>query len=198
MIRLTDTQRIILSAASQRTDRLALPLPKNIKGGAALKVINPLIQRGLLEEVAANRKLGDPVWRETGDGHGVTLIITDAGLTDIGGEADKPDTSPQVATHGEDAREAAAAPTKAASQPAPASAPRERKTREGTKQSLIITMLGRPEGASIAEIAEASVWLHHTIRGMIAGALRKKLGLAITSEKVEGRGRIYKIPASLD
>lgn len=194
MIRLTDTQRIILSAASQRTDRLALPLPKNIKGGAALKVINPLIQRGLLEEVDANRKLDDPVWRETGDGHAVTLIITDAGLAAIGVEADKPDTSPQVAKHGEDAREAAAAPTKAASPPALASARRERKTREGTKQALIIGMLKRPEGASIAEIAEATGWLSHTIRGMIAGALKKKLGLAIATDKVEGRGRVYKIP----
>jgi hypothetical protein len=194
VIRLTDTQRIILSAASQRTDRLALPLPKNIKGGAAIKVINPLIQRGLINEVEANRKLGDPVWRETGDGHGVTLIITDAGLTAIGVEADKPDTSPQAATHGEDAREAAATPTKAASQPAPASASRERMTREGTKQAFIIGMLRRPEGASIAEIAAATGWLQHTVRGAIAGAIKKKLGLAVATDKVEGRGRVYNIP----
>ena len=61
MTKLTDTQRIILSAASQRTDRLALPLPKSLKGGAAHKVINSLIDKGLLKEVKANRKLNDPV-----------------------------------------------------------------------------------------------------------------------------------------
>jgi hypothetical protein len=208
MTKLTDTQRIILSAASQRTDRLALPLPKSIKGGAALKVINPLIQRGLLEEVAANRKLGDPVWRATDEGHGVTLIITDAGLEAIGVEPVTPDRTsesvrpakppktrgaPRAATGGEDAHEAAAMPDKTSGPAAPAAPEQGRKTREGTKQALIIAMLGRPEGASITEIAEASGWLHHTIRGMIAGSLRKKLGLAITSTKGDGRGRIYRL-----
>jgi hypothetical protein len=190
VIRLTDTQRIILSAASQRTDRLALPLPKNIKGGAALKVINPLIQRGLLEEVAANRKLGDPVWRETGDGHCVTLIITDAGLAAIGVE---PHNAPQSATHGEETPEAATAPAKAKSQTMPSPAPREVKPREGTKQAMMIEMLRRPEGASIGEIAVATGWLPHTIRGAIAGALKKKLGLAINSQRDDEKGRVYRL-----
>ena len=192
MTKLTDTQRIILSAASQRTDRLALPLPKSLKGGAVIKVIKPLIEKGLLEKVDANRKLGDPVWRETGDGHGVTLIITDAGLEAI---AVEPDTAPQAATRGEETDEAPAAPTEASSQPAPTAAPRERKTREGTKQALVIEMLRRPEGASIAEIVEATGWLSHTARGVLAGSLKKKLGLAIDSETDAVRGRIYKVGA---
>ena len=190
MTKLTDTQRIILSAASQRTDRLALPLPKSLKGGAVIKVIKPLIEKGLLEEVDANRKLNDPVWRETGDGHGVTLIITDAGLEAI---AVEPDTAPQAATRGEETDEAPAAPTEASGQPAPATAPRERKTREGTKQALVIEMLRRPEGATIAEIVEATAWVGHSVRGFLAGALKKKLGLTIDSEKDATRGRVYKI-----
>ena len=194
MTKLTDTQRVILSTASQRTDRLALPLPRSIKGGAALKVINPLIQKGLLEEVAANRKLGDPVWRETGDGHGVTLIITNAGLDAMGVEPGTTRSAAQAATHGEDTEATAAIPATAHGPATPATPAQGRKTREGTKQALIIAMLGRPEGASIAEIAEASGWLSHTIRGMIAGSLKKKLGLAIATDKVEGRGRVYKIP----
>jgi hypothetical protein len=56
-------------------------------------------------------------------------------------------------------------------------------------------MLQRPEGATIAEMVEATGWLAHTVRGCIAGALKKKLGLPITSEKVEGRGMVYKLPA---
>jgi DNA-binding MarR family transcriptional regulator len=65
--------------------------------------------------------------------------------------------------------------------------------REGTKQALIIAMLGRPEGASIAEIAESTGWLHHTIRGMIAGLIRKKLSLAISSGKGDERGPVYRL-----
>ena len=173
MNKLTDTQRVILSAASQRTDRLALPLPKSLKGGAAHKVINALIERGLLKEVKANRKLGDPVWRDSDEGHGLTLIITDAGFAAIGIEVEpqKPKAQKQ--------------------EPKPVST--ERKSREGTKQALVIEMLRRPEGATIAEIVQATSWASHTTRGFLAGALKKKLGLAIDSVKEEARGRVYRL-----
>jgi hypothetical protein len=52
-------------------------------------------------------------------------------------------------------------------------------------------MLRAPEGATIAEIVAATGWLPHTVRGAIAGALKKKLGLDVASEKIEGRGRVY-------
>ncbi|OYU74960.1 MAG: hypothetical protein CFE32_16085 [Alphaproteobacteria bacterium PA3] len=73
------------------------------------------------------------------------------------------------------------------------SEPKEHKTREGTKQALVIEMLRRAEGASIAEIVEATGWLQHTARGVLAGSLKKKLGLTIGSEKDDTRGRIYKL-----
>jgi hypothetical protein len=196
MMKLTDTQRVILSTASQRTDRLAMPLPKSIKGGAALKVINPLIERGLLEEVDANRKLGDPVWRDTGDGHGVTLIVTDKGLEAIGVEPDRPHGAAQKATQPEKAEKAPTAAAEAKTVPAAAAATREAKPhREGTKQSAMIDMLRQPEGATLDEIAAATGWQKHTIRGAMAGTLKKKLGLTIASDKVDGRGRVYKIAA---
>ncbi len=172
MTKLTDTQRIILSAASQRTDRLALPLPKSLKGGAAHKVVNALIDKGLLKEAKANRKLGDPVWRESDEGHGLTLIITDAGFSVSGIEIE---------------------PLKPKAQkPEPKPVAPERKTREGTKQALVIEMLRRPEGATITEIVEVTSWASHSVRGFMAGSLKKKLGLAIDSEKHETRGRVYK------
>jgi hypothetical protein len=173
MTKLTDTQRVILSAASQRTDRLALPLPKSLKGGAAHKVINALIGKGLLREVKANRKLGDPVWRGNEEGHGLTLIITDTGFAAIGIDVEPQKTKVRKAE--------------------PKLIPAERKTREGTKQALVIEMLRRPEGASIAEIVGATNWAQHTTRGFLAGALKKKLGLAIDSEKEEARGRVYRL-----
>lgn len=84
MTKLSDTQLVILSAACQRDDRLVLPLPDRLKGGAAKTVVDSLIAKGLIEEVDA--KLGEPVWRgpstsSGGDGHGVTLVATDAALT---------------------------------------------------------------------------------------------------------------------
>jgi hypothetical protein len=190
MTKLTDTQRVILSAASQRTDRLALPLPKNLRGGAVTKVINPLIEKGLIEEVDANRKLGDPIWRETGDGHGVTLIITDAGLEAIGVE---PDSAPSRTSRRREVPRAATLKKKAANAPAPATAPGKGKMREGTKQALVIEMLRRPEGATIPEIVEATGWQSHTVRGAMAGALKKTLGLTVASEKDDVRGRVYKL-----
>ena len=55
-------------------------------------------------------------------------------------------------------------------------------------------MLRAPDGATIEEIMAALEWAAHTVRGAMAGALKKKLGLEVTSEKVEGRGRIYRLP----
>lgn len=185
MTKLSDTQRVILSAASQRTDRLALPLPKSLRGGAAHKVVNALVEKGLLKEVKANRKLGDPVWRESDEGRGLTLIITDAGLEAIGIEI--PTTKPQKAQSSPKSK------VDASTEETTAAPPKERKTREGTKQALVIEMLRRPEGATIPEIVEVTGWASHTTRGFFAGALKKKLSLTLDSQKDEIRGRVYRL-----
>ena len=70
------------------------------------------------------------------------------------------------------------------------------KLRTGTKQALVVEMLRRPEGATVDQIMEATGWQRHTVRSAFAGALKKKLGLTVTSEKVEGRKRVYHIPAN--
>nr|CUV15840.1 conserved protein of unknown function [Ralstonia solanacearum] len=54
-------------------------------------------------------------------------------------------------------------------------------------------MLRHPEGATISEICKATGWQAHTVRGMFAGALKKKLGLTITSEKTSDGERVYRI-----
>ena len=65
--------------------------------------------------------------------------------------------------------------------------------RANTKQATLIAMLRRPDGADLDEIAEATGWRKHTIRGAISGALKKKLGLQVTSTR-DGQGRrIYHI-----
>lgn len=68
-------------------------------------------------------------------------------------------------------------------------------TRADSKQAQLIEMLKRPDGATIEEIVKKFEWQAHTVRGAIAGALKKMLGLDVQSEKVEGRGRVYRIKA---
>lgn len=181
MAELTETQSLILSAGAQRPENIALPLPKGLAGAAAKMAVNRMIQHGWLQEVDANLRRNEPLWRETGDGHGTTLVVTEAGLLAIGIE-------PVVASAVAGLRrskpiivhfEAAETPTSIA-------------FRSGTKQALIIAMLERPEGASIAEIVSATAWQPHTVRGMISGALKKKLGLTITKVTEEGRGAVYR------
>lgn len=75
-----------------------------------------------------------------------------------------------------------------------AAKPRRRSgSRPDSKQARMIAMLKRPEGATIEQIAEAMNWARHTVRGAMAGALKKKLGLTIISEKTEGAARVYRI-----
>ncbi len=65
--------------------------------------------------------------------------------------------------------------------------------RRGTKQAILIEMLRRPNGATIEQMSAKTGWQAHSVRGAISGTLKKKLGLPVTSETVEGHGRVYRI-----
>ena len=65
--------------------------------------------------------------------------------------------------------------------------------RTDTKQAQVVSMLRGADGATVDEIAAATGWQRHTVRGAIAGALKKKLGLDVIAERIEGRGRVYRI-----
>jgi hypothetical protein len=68
-------------------------------------------------------------------------------------------------------------------------APGEKATpRAGTKQAQMIELLKRPEGATVEQIAAATGWQHHTIRGAISGALKKKLGLTVEATRTREVG----------
>ncbi|MCC5976345.1 MAG: DUF3489 domain-containing protein [Rubellimicrobium sp.] len=189
MNKVTETQSLILGRAASRARYLALPLPEGLHGAAATKVVTLMIGRGWLEEVAADHRKREPLWRETGEGQGTTLIATKAGLEVIGIE-------PMVASAGSGTCKAKPQKdTDPASTSEATEVPKFPAIRAGTKQAQIIALLQRPEGASIAEIVEATAWQSHTARGMISGALKKKLGLPITAEKVEGRGMCYRLPS---
>jgi hypothetical protein len=176
MTKLSETQTLILSTGAQRPENIALPLPKGLAGAAAKMAVTKMMMRGWLQEVDANLRRGEPLWRETGDGHGTTLVVTDAGMLAIGIEpvvvknmiaiCDGTKVKPDL---------------------------KHRTLRRGTKQALLITMLERPEGATMQEIIAAMQWQAHSARGAMSGALGKKLGLVIISAKEDVRGRMYRI-----
>jgi hypothetical protein len=188
MTKLSDTQLVILTAACSRDDRRVLPLPASLKGGAANKVINSLMTKGMVAEIDAGP--ADPVWRTGGNDRRTTLRATDAAFAALNLEPH------EAATAADDGQETDAAGVDAAQADealAGPAAPATRKVRAGTKQAQLIEMLKRPEGATIDEIVAAFGWQPHTVRGAIAGALKKNLGLMVNSEKVENRGRVYRI-----
>src|SRR5271165_908465 len=62
-----------------------------------------------------------------------------------------------------------------------------------TKRERVLTLLSRPEGASIEEMMQATDWQQHSVRGFLAGTVKKKLGFALTSSKVADGVRRYRI-----
>jgi hypothetical protein len=192
MTKLSDTQAVILSAASQRDDGAMLPLPETlkIKGSAVDKVLGSLKAKGLIDHLGTPRGDDPP-----------PLRITRAGLQAIGIEtedevpaaATPTDTRATTADPGTQATEAGRAATSAKRKATAArrgrAAPAEKPTlRAGTKQAKMIEMLKRPKGATVEQIAAATGWQHHTIRGAISGALKKKLGLTVEATRTREVG----------
>lgn len=71
--------------------------------------------------------------------------------------------------------------------------PMSKLKRKGSKQSVLVELMKRSEGATLAQMVEATGWQAHTVRGCMAGALKKKLGLTIDSVKEVGGERVYRV-----
>ena len=187
MPQLSDSQLVVLSAACQRPDRCVFPITARLKGNAASNVLKSLLNKGLIKEVRAKRD--DTVWRHDGERGRITLVATNAAFAALG--IDPRDEFEDTET---DAADRASTDLEAEPKQRPKARTKEPKgTRDGSKQAQLIAMLRRAKGATVDEIAEALSWQPHTVRGAIAGALKKKFGLDVTSEKDEKRGRIYQI-----
>jgi hypothetical protein len=181
MTQLSDAQLVVLSAACQRPDRCVFPVTPKLKGNAAGNVLKSLLKKKLIKEVRAKRD--DTVWRHDKTHGRMTLQATRAAFDVLGIDPREAVSEDEGDGNGESTTGNARAVT----------APR--RTRADSKQAQLVEMLKRVEGATIEEVVSAFGWQPHTVRGAIAGALKKKLGLDVTSEKIEGRGRVYRIPA---
>jgi hypothetical protein len=209
MPRLTDIQRTILSSASRRNDR-GVDLPANVKGEALRKAVDKLIRAGLLEEIRAYGSLLG--WRRDAQARPMALRITQQGHDAVGVKDDAvaaaPETSIGAAPDGGEVETPAAKPAAPKRNSAAVRRPARKKerlskakttkvgspreSRPGSKQARVLAMLSRPEGATIATIMRATHWQQHSVRGFLAGVVRKKLCLDLQSQKVDGH-RVYRI-----
>ncbi|MEO5330367.1 MAG: DUF3489 domain-containing protein [Magnetococcus sp. THC-1_WYH] len=211
MNQLTTTQETILKAAITREDRSIHPLPSHIKGGAARKVITSLRTKGLIgmdDTVTMHALLGiDPdltserirylhrIEAEENARKDTAAFAATQGMV-WDGQIQADDVPATTTLEADPTAENACEPSAATplesdndfeadvatAEQAIAKAPKE-KARNNTKKAKVIEMLKRPEGATAAQIAEATGWQGHTIRGFLSIA-KKKLGLVITTNKL--------------
>ena len=157
LLKLSPAQSLLLRTAARRADGRVIP-PANMRGGARVKVLTALLQRGWIEPAD--------------DGH----FMTDAGYAAIGQQRPMPpdDVQPMDAT--DDFQLLEGIPI-----------------RPGTKLAALVRSLRRPQGATSLQLMLATGWQPHTVRGAIAGMLRKKLGLNVVLAHNDSGERVYRV-----
>lgn len=157
MPKLTDTQAILLSTAAQRSDESLLPPPASL-GALSDRIrgaVAALIKRGF----AAEQPVADTAQRWRGDSEQlVGAVITDAGRRAINIDPDIGDAIPE----GDGEAGTDEASVRSSSEPRP------------TKTALVLTLLQRDQGATLAELVAATGWLPHTTRAALTGLRKKK------------------------
>ena len=187
MSSLSPSQHLVLVTAADRADGAVLPLPDALRvwGHARRLLLEGLIRRGLIAERIAHQ--GEPAWSKIDDDRPVALEITPEARSLLrsagppGGHEDQggsvvPPTEPNA--------------------PMPSAQPRTPradlpKVRPGTKQALLVSLLRRPQGATIAEIQQATGWQPHTARAAITGL--KKKSFAVGRMPREEGPRAYRL-----
>lgn len=175
---LTERQLDLITRAHLDSNGLIEPLLK-LKGGAKLKMIASLSQRGMIAQVGGQ-------WRITptaqsivkGEAPAITHITPISPISPI-----LPAVT-EVSSRDPEIEAAAQRPLQVGIEGKP-------RVRE-SKQATVIEMLKHPGGTTIAQVCEATGWLPHTVRGF-ASTIKKKLGLTITSTKEQGSERTYRI-----
>ena len=186
----TDTQLVLLSAASQREDRCVVR-PKTMDARLFTRATKALLKAGLTAERATVRK--GPV-RAGRDGATQMLVITAEGFNVIGVE--EPELAqPARSMPRRTLRQRASSETSDTGAGAPI-LDRGSPSRPTTKRALIIAMLSRREGATLDDLIAATGWLPHTTRAALTG-LRQR-GLCLERSKSEGEPAVYRIRDTAD
>ena len=175
--KLTDTQLLFLSTASQRDDQLLVPLA-NLKDRAASTAIAKLRHHALIEEIGVGHN--DLHWREE-YGQYVGLRLTAKGLEILG-----------IAPEGEPS--ATPSPdTASVLEEAPGSSRTPTSARPGSKQARLLSLLNRESGATLLDLTTATGWLPHTTRAALT-RLRQS-GTPLIRENLEGAS-VYRIASA--
>jgi hypothetical protein len=178
--KLTDTQHQVLTHAADQPDGRLTWFPEGVKGGARQKVIAGLFNKAL---ITSN---GGQDWFVAAEGYDAL------GRARPTPAAIHPDSEVEAAVSAAEANWAQETQeaTKRLIKVGVEGKPR---TRDNSKQATVIQMLQRPEGATIQQICAVTGWQNHTVRGTLAGSLKRKLGFVIVSSKPEHGDRVYHI-----
>lgn len=174
---LSDAQLALLSAASQRADRLVVFDEGN---PSARRGVDKLLRRGLLVEVPSHA--GQHRWREDEHGEAIAARVSEDGLKVLGIDDVPPAEAPQALEPSD-----SASGTVVDDRPLNGGRP-------GTKRALIIGMLRHSNGASLADLMAATGWLPHTTRAALSGLRRR--GFALEKSKRADGTPVYLISAA--
>lgn len=151
---LTDTQLVLLSQASQRTDGKIVP-PVHLKGGVFRRVMASLAGKGLVQTAAAPEV--SAAGQQDGDHAEACPVISPAGLAVLGIMNDAvPSFSEGANTIPVDAKPEAM-----------------RSPRVGSKQAQVLELLAHPDGKTLDEIMSTTGWLPHTARAVLSGFCKR-------------------------
>lgn len=191
-IQLTHTQTQVLQYALDHNDGQVVWFPESVKGGARKKVLDGLFNRALVTTD------GGTHWFVAAEGYDalgrprptVAAVAPSPPLPPLVAD---PELEATVAQHEAQWANEAQVTTLVDQTSDTSPEPVQVRTRENSKQATVLQMLKRAEGATVRQICEATGWQAHTVRGTFAGAFKKKLGLAVESEKAQGGERVYRI-----
>jgi hypothetical protein len=182
---LQPTMTKITEAQAELLNRAVAAPEGAIDAGAQSKLAKALIKNGLAISL--------PV-----EGGASRLIITEAGRAAIAPQAGADERASSASDQADRAGDFAEGDAAGAEPPRADAAPPGGEAADRLpkgKLGVLIGLLKRPEGAAVEEMMAATGWQAHSVRGAMSGALKKKLGMAIESEKAAA-GRIYRIPTT--
>jgi hypothetical protein len=126
----------------------------------------------------------------------MTTLTTEDGTAHVtGAESAKPRKKARVARKRAHVapKQAKSAPKSKAPNKPPEAGGKTGLAHDGTQAAKILDLMKRPEGVSMKELLKATGWQPHSVRGFLSGAIRKKMGMTVTSTKAEDGERTYSV-----